>query len=176
MEQMARLDRILRRLVATAYPELKRLRIAIAFAGLPDDTLLRYDCAAGRFSVSVGDFLRDAPVHVLEGGIAHELAHVVRDSRLAPRLLARAYDRYDRSRSYRVRDERATDRLAVDRGLGPQLLAFLAHARSRGYRFTPEHGLHTSEIAALCARPPLRTSSASPRERAARLLSLPLPL
>jgi hypothetical protein len=152
MEQMVRLDRILRRLVATAYPELKRLRIAIAFAPLADDTLLRYDCADGRFSISVGDLLREAPIRVLEGGIAHELAHLVRDSALAPRLLARAYGRYDRSRFYRARDERATDRLAIERGLGPQLLAFLVYARSRGYRFTPEHGLHTREIAALCAR------------------------
>lgn len=155
MNRMVRLDRILRRLVRSAFPELCRRRIAIAFEPLPEDTLLRYDRGAC-FSISVSDALRDAPGRALEGGIAHELAHLVRDSRLPPRALLRAFDRYDRSRFYRVRDERATDRLAVDRGFGPHLLAFLRHARTLGYRFHAEHGLHTREIAAPCSarRPP----------------------
>jgi hypothetical protein len=136
-------------MLRAGWPELRRLRISIAFAALPDDTLLRYDCTPGRYSISINDALRHAPVRVLEGGVAHELAHVVRDSPLPPRFRTLAYARYDRSRAFRIRDERATDRLAVERGYGPQLLAFLTYVRALGYTFTPEHGLHTREVAAL---------------------------
>lgn len=142
---MARLDRILRRL-RPAFPELDRLRIPIAFDALPEDTLLRYDLEPGGNSILVNDCLRRAPVRALQGGIAHELAHLVRDCRIPRPARSRAYDRYDRSRPYRIRDERATDHLEIERGFGPHLLSFLRHARRLGYRFTPEHGLRYREI------------------------------
>ena len=151
--RMARLDRILRRMIATAYPELRRLPIAVGFRALDGDTLFRYDWDQGRYSILAGEEFRDAPAAVVEGGVAHELAHLVRDSARPPRLLDRALDHYGRSRAYRIRDERATDALAVQRGFGPQLIALIRYARSRGIRFHAEHGLHSREIAARC-RPP----------------------
>jgi hypothetical protein len=139
-------------MIAQAYPELRRRRVGIAFGELGPETLFRYAWDQGRFSILVGEEFRKAPAAVLEGGIAHELAHLVRDGRHRPPALHRAFERYERSRCYRIRDERATDRLAIDRGFGPQLLAMMRWSRAHGVRFRAEDGLHSREIAAHCRR------------------------
>ena len=139
-------DAILRRIVANSFPDLKRLRIAIEFGELDRDTCFFYSVEAGRYRITVSNCLRRAPRRVLEGGIAHELAHIVQDSRLGPRQRDLAYQRYDRSPAYRMRDERKTDLRQIDRGYGPQLLAFLSYARRLGFRFTRQHGLLSAEI------------------------------
>src|SRR5438309_3302825 len=97
---------ILRRLVARGFPELKRLRIRIDFDELSDDECLRYDWESGRYRIRINEFLRGAPRRVLEGGIAHELCHILADSRLGPFQRQLAYDYYARSAKYRIRDER----------------------------------------------------------------------
>ena len=125
---------------------MKRLHIAIDFGALDRDTCFFYYEDAGRYRITVSDFLRGAPRRVLEGGIAHELSHILRDSRLGPRQRELACQRYARSAAYRTQDERGADLLEIERGYGPQLLAFLTYARKRGFRFTREHGLLAAEI------------------------------
>ena len=140
------LDAILRRMVALSFPELKRLRIAIQFGELDPDACFFYCLDAGRYRITVSNGLGRAPRRVLEGGIAHELSHILRDSRLGPWQRDLAFGRYVRSSAYRMRDERGTDLRQIGRGYGPQLLAFLAYAKALGFRFTREHGLLRSEI------------------------------
>ena len=142
----AHVQAILRRMIARSFPELKRLRIAIEFGPLDRDTCFFYSHDCGRYQITVSDCLRRGPRRVLEGGIAHELSHVVQDSRLGPRQREIALERYARSPGYRMRDERATDLRQIARGYGPQLLAFLSYARALGFRFTRQHGLIPPEI------------------------------
>ena len=102
---------------------------------------------AGRYLVTVSNCFRTAPRRVLEGGIAHELSHILRDSRLGPWQRELAFGRYARSSAYRMRDERNTELRQLARGYGPQLLAFLSYAKTLGFHFTRQHGLLRSEIA-----------------------------
>jgi hypothetical protein len=159
------LDAILRRIVATAFPELKRLRIAVEFGALDPDTCFFYGVEAGRYRITVADSFRSAPSRVLQGGIAHELAHILRDSRLAPRQRELAFERYARSAAYRRRDERATDLRQLERGYGPQLLSFVSYARTLGFRFTQDHGLLPGEVASLLRSPPTASGPSASRRR-----------
>jgi hypothetical protein len=140
------LHAVIRLLVARSFPELKRHRIGIEFGELDRDTCFFYCLEAGRYRITVSNSLRRAPRRVLEGGIAHELSHILGDSGLGPRQRDLAFGRYARSRSYRMRDERETDLRQIDRGYGPHLLAFLSYAKTLGFRFTREHGLVPAEI------------------------------
>jgi len=133
-------------MVAKSFPELKRLRIAIEFGELDRDTCFFYCLEAGRYRILISDCLRRAPRRVLEGGIAHELSHIVVDSRLGPRQRDLAFQRYALSAAYRIRDERETDLRQIRRGYGRQLLAFLSYGKTLGFRFTREHGLLRAEI------------------------------
>jgi hypothetical protein len=157
------LQAILRRVIAKGFPELKRLRIAIGFGPLDRDTCFFYYIEAGRYQITVADALRPAPRRALEGGIAHELSHILRDSRLGPYQRKLAFDRYARSASFRTRDERATELRQIERGYGPQLLAFLSYARTLGFRFTREHGLLRAEIARCLQARRLSAAPARPR-------------
>jgi hypothetical protein len=151
------LERVLRRVVVRSFPELRRLRIGIACEELDPGTLLQYYVVDGRWRIAVSPEMRRAPARVLEGGIAHELAHIVRDCRLGPFQRDLAFDRFAASRTYRIKEERATDRRAVERGYGPQLLALVKWARTVGIRFYGDSGLRAWEIA--LPRPPGSTES-----------------
>jgi hypothetical protein len=141
------IERTLRRVVRRSFPELRRLRIGIAYEELGPGDLLQYSVLDGRWRIAASPLLRRAPLRVVEGGIAHELAHIVRDCRLGPAQRDLAFDRFAASRTYRVKEERATDRRAIERGYGPHLLALTRWARSVGIRFDGESGLRGWEIA-----------------------------
>jgi hypothetical protein len=138
--------RLLSRVVAIGFPELRRLRIPIAFKDLPEEECFACEYDGGLYSVSISRALRNAPRRVLEGGIAHELSHILHDSRLGPWQRDLAYERYRRSAAYRYRDERATEVRQIERGYGPQLVELLRYARRLGQRFTREDGLMPGEI------------------------------
>lgn len=137
---------ILRRIVAKAFPELKRLDIAIDFGELDPDDCFFYHVERGRYIITVSDSFRQASRPVLEGGIAHELSHILHDSRVAPMQRELAFARYSRLVAYKRRDEQDADIRQIQRGYGGQLLAFFGHARSLGYRFKRENGLTRAEI------------------------------
>jgi hypothetical protein len=78
---------------------------------------------------------------VLAGGFAHELSHVLRDSRLRRAKRVEAFGRYSSSDVYRRLDERQTDLEVIRRGYGRQLLAFILYVRAFGYEWLREDGL-----------------------------------
>ena len=121
MDWNARLERILRQLVCRSFPELRRLRIGIGFDDLEPGNCLEYYTLDGRFGIAVSPLLKEAPRKALVGGIAHELAHIVRDHRLGPLQRDWAFERFASSRTYRFREERATDRRAVAARIWPAL-------------------------------------------------------
>jgi hypothetical protein len=149
MNPDARLERILRKLVLRSFPELRRLRIGIAFEELAPGDCMECYTLRGRFRIAVSPLMRGAPRRALEGGIAHELAHILKDHRLGPVQLALGFARSASSRTFRIREERATDRSAVERGYGPHLIALVRFARRHGIRFYRENGLVAEEIASL---------------------------
>jgi hypothetical protein len=135
---------ILRILVRRGFPELLGRTFHIRFGNYDD--WMWYDLSAEAFVIGVDNSLAGAPRCVLEGGLAHELAHIVRDLRLAPFQRGLAYERYRVNRAYRVRDEQDTDRELIRRGYARQLLALILWARKRGYTSGREHGLLLGEV------------------------------
>ena len=90
--------------------------------------------------------MRRSSLNVLEGGIAHELAHVTRDynmSWLAHRVAMILYDNWS---WYATRDERQTDFLVVARGYGQKLLEFKKYSEQ-----TYEEGLTIEELERMLA-------------------------
>ena len=148
-----RADIILRILIRRGFPELAGRDFRIHFGDYED--WMWYDIAGGAFVIGVDNLLRAAPRRVVEGGFAHELAHIVRDLRLRPFPRGLAYRRYIRLRAYRIRDERGTDLEVIRRGYGRQLLALMLWGRTRGYTSGPEHGLLLAEVVRLCRRAPV---------------------
>jgi hypothetical protein len=144
-----RLESVLRQMVLRSYPELRRFRVGIAFEDLESGDCLQCYTRNGRFRIAVSPLLRDAPRRALEGGLAHELAHVLRDCRLGPFSAKLSSERIAASRSYRLREERATDLTAIERGYGPHLMELVRFARRLGIRFYRENGLLPEEIARL---------------------------
>jgi hypothetical protein len=137
-------DAILRILIRRGFPELTGRHFHIRFGDYED--WMWYDVDADGFAIGIDNALQAAPRRVLEGGFAHELAHIVRDLRVGPFQRALGYERYRHRRAYRIHDERATDREAIGRGYGRQLLAFMLWGRTRGYTSGREHGLLFAEV------------------------------
>jgi hypothetical protein len=135
---------ILRILIRRKFPELAGRRFQIRYGDYDD--WMWYDFAGETFLIGVDNLLAGAPRRVLEGGFAHELAHIVRDLRLAPYQRALAYERYRLRRAYRIRDEQETDQEAIRRGCGRQLLALMLWGRARGYTSGREHGLLFAQV------------------------------
>src|SRR5689334_2983806 len=147
------LEMLTRRMIVRSFPELRRLRIGVAYEELGPGDLLQYYTRRGRFRIAVSPLLSDAPRVAVEGGIAHELAHILRDCRLGPQQRDLAWDRFAASRTYRIKEERATDERAIERGYGRHLLALARFAKRQGITFGAESGLLAREVAALVKGP-----------------------
>ena len=139
-----RAETILRILIRRGFSELAGRSFQIRFGDYDD--WMWYDISGRTFLIGVDNSLRGAPRRVLEGGFAHELSHIVRDLRLHPFQRARAYERYGVHRYYRIHDELNTDREAIRRGYGRQLLALILWGLARGYTSGREHGLLLADV------------------------------
>jgi hypothetical protein len=139
-----RAEAILRVLIRRGFSELAGRSFQIRFGDYDD--WMWYDISGDAFVIGVDNSLSGAPRHVLVGGFAHELSHIVRDLRLRPFQRARAYERYGVHRHYRIRDEQSTDREVIRRGYGRQLLALMLWGRARGYSSGREHGLLLADV------------------------------
>jgi hypothetical protein len=147
MQSSVQLDAILRRVIRRGYPELAGKRFTLTVAGY-DDWMFYEPASDGReaFVIGVDKSMLEASRRAIAGAFAHELAHILRDSRLPRRRLERAWSLYFSSRAFRIRDERETDAEAIARGYGPELLELMLFARARGYRWDREDGLTLAEV------------------------------
>lgn len=84
---------------------------------------------------------------IIEGGLAHEFAHIIADIRMQTRAVI-TRDRWARriSKEYRRLDERNTDLEVLIRGFGMRLLKFLRYAEAEGYPYYKENGLSIREV------------------------------
>jgi hypothetical protein len=135
---------ILRIVIRRGFPELAGETFHVRLGDYDD--WMWYDLSGDAFVIGIDNSLGGAPRRVLEGGFAHELAHIVRDLRMGPFQREIAYERYRLSRAYRIRDEQSTDRELMRRGYGRQLLALILWGRRRGYTSGREHGLLFADV------------------------------
>ncbi len=128
-------------IIRKAFPELINEDIQIEYKELRDACLEYGKFTSEGFHIEVDESLRTAPVDVINGGIAHELCHIMADKKrgLSEWLLRKSV-------RYRMLDERDTDLRTIIRGYGRELLAFLRYAETKGYPYYKEDGLSIREI------------------------------
>ena len=90
--------------------------------------------------------MKKAPVDVLEGGLAHELSHIIIEKRTNENPKWRDFLAYRISKKYKALDERNTDVEVILRGYGPKLLSFLEYAEKLGFPHYKEDGLSIREL------------------------------
>src|SRR5690242_6817779 len=127
MPSDTRLSSILHQLIHRSFPALRSLRIQIHWDSM--DELFYYTEESGWYSIVVNECFAAAPRAALEGGIVHELCHIDADRKLRPYQRDLAWERYDASRWYRMREERRVERRALELGYGPALLALIRYSR-----------------------------------------------
>lgn len=143
---MNNLENIKDEAIKRAFPELAEGTITIQYKRMKT-TYFKFDRVKKRvYHIKVDWSLRKAPEKVVIGGLAHELGHISLDSsrgQLAHRLDNILYSLFS---PYETWDERRTDTLVFQRGLGRELLRFLEYANKRREKFTKKDGLTVKEL------------------------------
>jgi len=143
------LGKIRDRVIKKGFPELMDDDIQIEYSDL-DDALFEYGELSEEGSyIEVDLSMKETPEEVIEGGLAHELSHILTDKKEDKNLTLREKLAYKFSATYRTLDERNTDLLVIIRGYGNQLLAFLKYAQENGFPHYKEDGLSIREIETL---------------------------
>ncbi len=141
-------------MVAHGFSELIGQQIEIDFVQDPvDDELASYGTTSEGFFIDINPSFKTAPVEVIQGAIAHELAHILADleERKLP-WIERALESlaYKISKRLRALDERSADLEAIRRGYGSQLLALLRYNEEKfGLKWSKEKGLSVEEVESL---------------------------
>jgi hypothetical protein len=146
---MVNLHKILDGVIRRSFHELLREDIRIEFLDLHDALLHYGELTSEGFYIEVDETLRDAPVNVLVGGIAHECAHIVVDKSKGRKALSGDTLAYRISSRYKTLDERNTDLEVILRGFGRELLHFLQYSDQLGLDHYREDGLSIREIETL---------------------------
>jgi len=135
--------------IKSGFPELMAEDIQTEYKKL-DDALLEY-CGLTQegYCIEVDNSMKDAPEDVIEGGLAHELSHILTD--IGQERSFKRRDRWARriSKRYNILDERNTDLQVIIRGFGPQLLAFLEYSQEKELDHYKEDGLSIREVKAI---------------------------
>ena len=121
------------RIVNTGFPELSQsIDISLAYKKKVEGAYLDVSWLGGnKYSINIHTSMRRSSLDVLEGGIAHELAHVARDYNMPWFAHEIAISLYMNWSWYATRDELQTDLFVVARGYGQKLLKFKKFAKQR---------------------------------------------
>ena len=135
--------------IKKGFPILLGEDICISYAHLDDALMTQGKLDPDGYYIKVDWKLRDAPLDILEGGIAHGLAHIIwnRQSNLEVSLCDLIA--YKISLKYKELVEKEADITTVIRGYGHQLLALLKYSEKLGYRYCKDQGLSIGELGVL---------------------------
>jgi hypothetical protein len=144
---MNNLDELKDEIVIKGFPELLDEDIKIEYQELEEGMFSQGEFKGGGYYIDVDETLKEAPKEVLEGGIAHEISHIViakktgRLEKLMDDILYRIYGKYESL------VERNTDIQTIMRGYGKQLLEMMRYSEGKmGYNHFKEDGLSIAEI------------------------------
>jgi hypothetical protein len=143
---MQNLEFIRDKTITRGFPEFGGRSIPVKWANMKRG-YFESDLTIGDFSMKVDRSLRKAPEGVIMGGMSHELSHMAIE--YGSNVFQRVIDTIllDWSERYQTWDERRTDILAVERGLGRELLEFVMYAdRKRNNPYKTKDGLTAGEI------------------------------
>lgn len=136
-------------IIKSAFPELMDSDIAIEFVDIKDSFMQVGELEDEGHFIEVDESLIKIrgdreEVNVLKGGIAHELAHIIKEPK---GLLNKWIEKflYRVSWKFKELDERNTDFTVVLRGYGKELLKFLEYCEKDHSRYR-EDGLSQIEL------------------------------
>ena len=146
---MNNLEEIRDDVIRNGFSELMDEDIQVEYKSL-DDALFEYGGLTEEgFYIEVDESLKEAPRDVMEGGLAHDLSHILTDKNLSMGLRLRDRLAYRVSKRYKTLDERNTDLQVIIRGYGRQLLAFLIYSEEQGFPYYKGDGLSIREVSAI---------------------------
>jgi len=140
------LTAIVNGIVRKGFPELMDEDIQVNYEPLADSVMQSGAFKSEGFYIEVDTTVQDAPVEVLEGGLAHELSHIAVDRNESLFRNFRHSIAYRISPRYKRLVERDTDMQTIMRGYGRQLIVFLQYCEAKGYPHYREDGLSIREV------------------------------
>lgn len=152
---MNRPARIIQYLLPHYFPELQTLEIR---SNIMQDSTSYLWCAPSKnkkcWYVVTTPEVAVLPQPILEGGLVHELTHVVRDRlKVSSPIWDEETKAYNKRKLAHDTEEYEVDREVITRGAGKQLLAFAEwKLQKEGNRWTSGDGLHPDEIRAILAK------------------------
>ena len=135
------LDRIIRK----SFQELTGEEITIAYAESNKYSLCHGYLPKSGWYINVNQRLNEAPREAVEGGVAHELAHIVTEKEYG-RTMSRLEKLGNISRRHKTANERNIDLSVILRGYGPQLLSYFEYMEKQGHRHRKQDGLSVREL------------------------------
>ncbi|MEA1994321.1 MAG: hypothetical protein U9N35_08025 [Euryarchaeota archaeon] len=130
--------------IKKGFLELLDEDIQIEYTSL-EDALFEYgELSEEGYYIEVDESLKNASQKVIEGGLAHELSHIVIDRDLGDISVETPSEKM--FRRYKTLDERNTDLTVILRGFGSQLLALLKYSENKGFSHYREDGLSIREV------------------------------
>jgi hypothetical protein len=144
---MDNLEEIKNYTINRGFPELIGSVVITADYKSMEDSYFEMDRLRKKeYHINADNSLINAGNKVIIGGLAHELAHISKD--FNKNWLANEIDSwlYSLSARYETWDERRADALAIKKGFGKELLAFLDYANERGEVYNKKDGLTAEEI------------------------------
>jgi len=143
---MNELEEIRDEIIKQAFPELLDEDVRIEYKHLDDALIECGGLTPEGFYIEVDNSLKDAPRVVKEGGIAHDLGHIVVQKQLGSRKSLRDRLAYKISPRYKTLDERNTDLMIIIRNYGRPLIEFMRYAEKKGFPYYKEEGLSIREL------------------------------
>jgi len=155
------LEEIVGGIVSNGFPELSGLAITIEYRKLKGAYGDWKKVSVSEYHIRVDKSLKKAPEKVVYGLVAHEIAHVYRKNSSRYGSLITLINAFKKSKKKGLKKvfkkcateyERDVDRLVVERGYGPYLLAFVEYPNKRRKKYKKKDGLTARELRKMLKR------------------------
>lgn len=132
---MPKLKDIKTKIIRDHFPEYGGISVKVYYASLGEDLMDfgAFGDSKGGYYVGVNRLFKRAPIDVVVGGMAHEFAHGlhVMDHNWVESWMD--YFKYRFSKRHYEVQEIAADMAVLERGLAPQLIAFVNWTTNKGH-------------------------------------------
>ena len=144
---MHNLTEIKNKLIEESFPELKNEKVSVAYKKSFKDGLFEYERPGKKkYFIKINELMKNAPLQAIEAGLAHEMAHIIREIKKG--FFSSCFEGflYKFSDRYKIVDERDADLAIVLRGYGKHLLELYKYREKLGLPLYEDNGLSASEI------------------------------
>ncbi|MBA3064203.1 hypothetical protein FP803_02075 [Candidatus Woesearchaeota archaeon] len=144
---MHNLTEIKNKLIEESFPELKYEKILVGYKKKFKNALFEYERPGKKkYFIKINELMKNAPLQAIEAGLAHEMAHIIREIKKG--FFSSCFEGflYKFSDRYKIVDERDADLAIVLRGYGKHLLELYKYREKLGLPLYEDNGLSASEI------------------------------